>query len=62
MSTEWQFLIALNERLGPLSNPLEIQDTPVRLLGEHLNANRVNYAVIVGNEFVIKRGAVAGGA
>ena len=55
MSTEWQFLVTLNERLGPLRDPLQIQDVAVRLLGEHLQASRVNYAQIEGHEFVIRR-------
>ena len=55
MSAEWRFLVTLNERLRPLRNAVEIRETAVRLLGEHLNATRVNYALIEGNEFIIKR-------
>src|SRR5215204_2453326 len=55
MSAEWQFLIALNERLRPLRDPIAIKETAVTLLGQHLGASRVHYAVIEGNEFVIRR-------
>ena len=55
MSAEWQFLVTLNERLRLLRDPVEIQEVVVRLIGEHLQANRVNYAHIEGHEFVIRR-------
>ena len=55
MSAEWHFLLTLNERLRPLKDPVEIQEAAVRLIGEHLQASRVNYAQIEGNEFVISR-------
>src|SRR6185436_14412799 len=62
MSAEWEFLITLNEWLRPLRDPVEIQGVAVRLIGEHLQASRVDYAHIEGDEFVIERsyaGAVA---
>src|SRR5688572_9888791 len=55
MSAEWQFLIALNEQLRPLKDPIAIKEAGVRLLGQHLGASRVHYAVIEGNEFVVRR-------
>ena len=55
MSVEWHFLITLNEQLRPLKDPVEIQEAAVRLIGEHLEASRVNYAHIDGDEFVISR-------
>ena len=55
MSGDWHFLVALNERLRALRDPGEIQSVTVRLLGEHLQASRVHYAQIEGNEFVIRR-------
>jgi PAS domain S-box-containing protein len=55
MIAEWQFLVTLNERLRPLRDPVEIQEVAVRLIGEYLQASRVNYAHIEGNEFVIRR-------
>jgi len=44
MSTEWEFLVALNERLRPLRDAGAIQEAAVGLIGEHLDASRVNYA------------------
>ena len=55
MSAEWHFLVTLNERLRPLKDPVEIQEVAVRLIGEHLQASRVNYAQIEGNDLVITR-------
>lgn len=55
MSGDWHFLVTLNERLRALRDPGEIQSVTVRLLGEHLQASRVHYAQIEGNEFVIRR-------
>jgi PAS domain S-box-containing protein len=55
MSVEWQFLIALNEQLRRLKDPIEIQEVAVRLIGEHLHASRVHYAQVDGGEFVIGR-------
>ncbi len=55
MSSEWQFLVRLNELLGPLKDPVVIQESAVRLLGQHLHASRVHYAEIDGDEFVIRR-------
>src|SRR5262245_53917591 len=60
MSVEWNFLVSLNERLRPLKDPAEIQEVAVRLIGEHLHANRVNYAHVDGEEFVIIRSYVDG--
>src|SRR5689334_9098138 len=48
-----QFLVTLNDRLRPLRDPVEIQDVAARLLGEHLRVNRVIYAELHGDEFVI---------
>src|SRR6478672_4147498 len=55
MSVEWQFLITLNEQLRPLKDPIAIQEVAVRLIGQHLQASRVNYAHIEGGEFVVNR-------
>src|SRR5262245_773734 len=60
MSREWQFLVTLNERLRQLRDPVEIQDTAARLLGEHLQANRVSYAQIDGEESVVRRSYIEG--
>jgi PAS domain S-box-containing protein len=50
-----QFLLRLNDALRPLSDPAEIQDVTLRLLGEHLGVNRVAYSVIDGEEFIVTR-------
>src|SRR5689334_1356889 len=55
MSSDWQFLVTLNERLRSLRDPNQIQEVSVGLLGEHLQACRVNYAQIEGDDFVITR-------
>src|SRR6516225_2571860 len=61
VSTEWQFLITLSERLRSLSDPVEIQEVAVRVVGEQYHASRVNYAQIDGDEFVIIRSYAADG-
>jgi GAF domain-containing protein len=60
MSVEWHFLIALNEQLRPLKDPVAIQEVAVRMIGEHLHASRVNYALIDGDQFVISRSYIDG--
>jgi len=60
MSAEWRFLVTLNERLRPLKSAVEISEVAVQLLGEHLNATRVNDAQIEGNEFIIRRSYARG--
>ena len=60
MSNEWEFLIWLNENLRQLRDPLAIQEVALRLLGEHLDASRVDYAHIDGDEFVISRSYARG--
>src|SRR5262245_48674778 len=56
----WQFLVALRTALRPLRDPIEIQDVAVRLLGMHLGVNRVSYAEIEGQEFVVGRSYASG--
>ena len=55
MSAEWHFVVALTERLRPLRDPVEIQRVAVRLLGKHLQASRVTYAQIEGDEVVTRQ-------
>ncbi|HEU5259599.1 MAG TPA: hypothetical protein VFU28_26615 [Vicinamibacterales bacterium] len=63
MSGDWYFLVALNEKLRALRDPVEIQSAAIQLIGEHLQASRVHYAQIQDNEFVIQRSyAVAAAA
>jgi PAS domain S-box-containing protein len=49
------FLLQLNDALRPLSDPAEVQEAAARLLGEHLQVNRVGYAEIEGGHYVIRR-------
>jgi len=49
-----QFLLTLNDALRSAANPLAIQHTATRLLGEHLQANRVVYLEVEGDEFVVR--------
>jgi PAS domain-containing protein len=55
-----QFLVTLNDRLRPLRDPVEMQEVAVRLLGEHLRVNRVVFAEIDDDEFLIVRSFVNG--
>jgi PAS domain S-box-containing protein len=48
------FLLKLSDALRPLSNPAEVQETAARLLGEHLGVNRVGYAEMEDNGYVIR--------
>ncbi len=60
MSAEWQFVTTLHEHLRPLRDPLAIQEAALNLLGAHLNANRITYCYIDGDEFAISRCYVRG--
>ena len=47
------FQLKLSDALRPLANPKEIQAISVRLLGEHLAANHVHYAEVVGDYVIV---------
>jgi PAS domain S-box-containing protein len=47
------FLLSLNDRLRPLTDPAEIEIEVTRALGEHLGANRVAYAESQGDEMAL---------
>jgi PAS domain S-box-containing protein len=49
-----QFLLTLNDALRSAASPMAIQSTATRLLGEHLQANRVVYLEVEGDEFVVR--------
>jgi PAS domain S-box-containing protein len=49
-----QFLLTLNDALRSATCPLAIQNTATHLLGEHLQANRVVYLEVEGDEFVVR--------
>ncbi len=55
MSAEWQFIVTLNEQMRPLRNAMEIQEVAIRLIGRHLQASRVTYSYVDGDEFVMSR-------
>jgi PAS domain S-box-containing protein len=55
MSAHWQFLIALNEHLRPLRDPVKAQEVVLRLLCEHLGRCRINYTLIDGDQFMVVR-------
>src|SRR3954453_521870 len=57
---EWPLLVALNDRLHQISDPVEIQQVATRVVGELLGANRVSCADITGNEFVVRGSYVNG--
>jgi PAS domain S-box-containing protein len=58
------FLLKLSDALRPLSDPIEIEGTASRLLGEQLRADRTLYAEIDAalGDIVIARDFVRGGA
>jgi PAS domain S-box-containing protein len=49
-----RFLLTLNDQLRSAAGPLAIQKTATRLLGEHLQANRIVYLEVEGDEFVVR--------
>ena len=49
------FLLRLSDALRPLSDPVAIQQTAMRVLGEHLRVNRAFYADGQGDDSVILR-------
>lgn len=54
------FRIRLAETLRPLFDPVDVQATASRMLGEHLGVDRVVYFEICGDEYVIERDYTAG--
>jgi PAS domain S-box-containing protein len=54
------FLLKLADALRPLSDPLEVQEAAVRLVGEHLQVSRVGYAEIENGEYRVRREYVNG--
>ena len=62
MSSEWESLVALNERLRPLNDPVAIQEAAVGLLAVQLQASRVQYAQIDGDDFALVKAWDADGA
>jgi PAS domain S-box-containing protein len=54
------FLLKLTDTLRPLSSPADIQRAAARLLCEQLRANRVNYAEIEGDQYVVRESYAEG--
>jgi PAS domain S-box-containing protein len=49
------FLLKLSDALRGLNDPADVQETAARLLGEHLQVNRVGYAEMEDHGYVIRR-------
>ncbi|WP_445304687.1 PAS domain-containing protein [Microcoleus sp. Pol7_A1] len=54
------FRVSLADALRPLADPVEIQATASRVLGEYLGANRVAYFEVRGADYVVERDYVNG--
>lgn len=54
------FLRHLSEALRPLTDPVTIKETAARLLGQHLQTNRVIYFEVVGANYVAEGGYADG--
>ncbi len=55
------FLVTLADALGPLADPMAIQEAATRALGGHLGASRVHYAEVTGDEALVRRDYTAEG-
>lgn len=55
------FRIVLADALGPLADPLEIQEAATRILGQRLGASRVHYAETSNGEALVRRDYAAAG-
>ncbi|MBW4662171.1 MAG: PAS domain-containing protein [Drouetiella hepatica Uher 2000/2452] len=56
------FRLSLADALRPLADPVEVQATASRVLGEYLGANRVAYFEVRGAGYVVERDYVNGAA
>ncbi|MEG5063488.1 PAS domain-containing protein [Microcoleus sp. B3-A4] len=54
------FRVSIADALRPLADPVEIQATASRVLGEYLGANRVAYFEVRGADYVVERDYVNG--
>ena len=54
------FRITLTNALRPIADPVEIQVTASRVLGEHLDANRVAYFEVNDGNYVVERDYING--
>jgi PAS domain S-box-containing protein len=51
----FEFLLKLTDAIRGLINPADVQQTAARLLGEYLGVNRVGYAEMEDNGYIIRR-------
>lgn len=56
------FRISVSDALRPLIDPIEVQATASRLLGEYLGANRVAYFEVRGADYFVEQDYVNGAA
>jgi PAS domain S-box-containing protein len=49
------FLLELADALRPIVDPVAVQETASRLLGEHLKADRVTYFEVRGDDYIVER-------
>jgi PAS domain S-box-containing protein len=49
------FLLLLTDALRPLDDPIAVLETASRLLGEHLEADRVGYFEVDGDDCIVER-------
>ena len=56
------FLLQLSDAIRPLSDPVQVKAAASRVLGERLRANRVFYAEIRGDDWIVSRGYERGDA
>ena len=54
------FRVSFTDAIRPLADPVEIQATASRVLGEYLGANRVAYFEVRGADYVVERDYVNG--
>jgi two-component sensor histidine kinase len=54
------FMVRLSDALRQLLDPAEVIVAACRMLGEHLDANRVSYADIDGDEFIVRQSYARG--
>jgi PAS domain S-box-containing protein len=54
------FRVSLVDSLRPLANPVEVQATASRMLGEYLKVSRVAYFEVHGSDYVVERDYVDG--
>ncbi|GAP98769.1 PAS domain S-box protein [Leptolyngbya sp. NIES-2104] len=54
------FRVSLADALRPLANPVEIQETASRILGQYLGLNRVVYFEVQDDDYLVERDYVNG--